>query len=81
MKAQSIPKPELRAALLAPRLKDDILKALTVIINRVCLWKVNTTVLQWLNTSDKLPVIFANHVGKILESTSIDEWHQFFDWR
>ena len=53
MKALSIPKLELRAALLATRLKDDTLKARIVKINHVCMWTVSTTVLQWLNTSDK----------------------------
>ena len=78
MKAISIPKLELRAALLATRLKDDILKALIANMNHVYMWKDSTTVLQWLNTSDKLPVFFANCVTEILKSTAIDEWHQFF---
>ena len=76
MKARSIPKLDFRATLLATRLKDDILKAHTFNINRVCIWKL-TTVLQWLNTSDKIPVLVANRVGEILESNTIEEWHQF----
>ena len=75
MKALSIPKLELQAALPATRLKYDILKALTVNINQVHMCTDSTTVLKWLNSSDKLPVFVANRVGEILESTSIDEWH------
>ena len=56
MKALSIPKLELRAALLATRLKDDILTALTVSVNHVYMWTDSTTVLQWLNSTEKLPV-------------------------
>ena len=74
-KALSIPKLELQAALLATRLKDDILAALTVCINHVYMWTDGTTVLQWLNSAEKLRVFVANHVGEILESTTIDEWH------
>ena len=75
MKALSIPELELQAALLATRLKDDILTALTVCINHVYMWTDSTTVLQWLNSTEKLPVFVANRVGEILESTTIDEWH------
>ena len=62
MKAISIPKLEL----LATRLKDDILIALTVGINHFYKRTDSNTVLQWLN---------AKGVGEILESTTIDEWH------
>ena len=75
MKALSKPKLKLQAALPATRLKYDILKALTVNINQVYMWTDKTTVLQWLNSGDKLSVFVANRVGEILESTSIDEWH------
>ena len=75
MKALSIPKLELQAALLATRLKDDILTAPTVSISHVYMWTDSTTLLQWLNSTEKLPVFVANRVGEILESTTIDEWH------
>ena len=74
-KALSIPRLEHQAALLATRLKDDILTALTVCINHVYMWTDSTTVLQWLNSTEKLPVFFANRGGEILESTTFDEWH------
>ena len=37
-------------------------------------WADSTTVLQWLNSTSKLPVFGAYRVSKILESTTIDEW-------
>ena len=74
MKALSIPKLELQAALLATRLKHDILTALTVSINHVYIRTVSTTVLQWLNSTEQLPVFIANRDGELLESTTVDEW-------
>ena len=39
------------------------------------MWTDSTAVLQWLNSTEKLPVFVANRVEEILESTPIDEWH------
>ena len=75
MKALFLPKLELQAALLATRLKDDEMTASTISNNHVYMWTDSTTVLQWLNSNEKLPVFVANRVGEILESTTIDEWH------
>ena len=66
---------ELQAALLATRLKDDIMTALVVSINHVYIWTASTTVLQWLNSTEKLTAFVANRVGEILGSTTNDEWH------
>ena len=74
-KALSIPEPELQAALLTTRLKDDILTALTVCVNHFYMWTDSTSNLQWLNSTEKLPVFVANRVCEILESTTFDEWH------
>ena len=75
MKALSIQKLDLQAALLATRLKDDILTALTVIINHVYMLTGSTTVLHWLYSTEKLPVFVAKRVSENLEWTTIDEWH------
>ena len=74
MKALSIHTLELQAALLATRLKDDILKPLTVEMHHVFTWIDSTTVFHCLNSNDKLPVFVANRVSEILKSTTIDEW-------
>ena len=75
MKALSIPKLELRAALLATRLKEEFLKDLTFKVTDIFMWTDSTTVLQWLHSCSKLPVFVGNRTGEILESTSTDQWH------
>ena len=39
------------------------------------MWTDSTIVLQWLNANDTLPVFLGNRVGKILQSTTIEERH------
>ncbi|XP_063728802.1 uncharacterized protein LOC134856460 [Symsagittifera roscoffensis] len=74
MKALSIPKLELPAALLPTRLKEDILKALTIPVSNTFMWTDRTTVLHWLNSGSKQPTFVANRIGEILESTTVDQW-------
>ena len=57
MKPLSIPKLELQVALLANRLKEKILAALTIRIDRDDMWTDSTTVLQWLASTEKQPVL------------------------
>ena len=66
MKALTIPKLELQAALLAARLKAEIQQAFTVPVERTFMWTDSTTVLQWLHSIDKKPVFVANRVAEIL---------------
>ena len=75
MKALSIPKLELQAALLATRLKQEILKGLTFKVTDIFMWTDSTNVLQWLHSCSKLPVFVGNRTGEILESTTTDQWH------
>ena len=75
MKALSIPKLELQAALLATRLKEEILKGLTFKVTDIFMWTDSTTVLQWLNSCNNLPVFFGNRTGETLESTTTHQWH------
>ena len=75
MKALTVPKLELQAALLAARLKDEVQKALIRTVERTLLWTDSTTVLQWLHSIDKQPVFVANRVAEILELTTVDEWN------
>ena len=60
MEALSIPKLDLQAALLATRLNEEILKGLTFKVTDIFTWTVSTTILQWLNFCNKLPVFVIN---------------------
>ena len=75
MKVMTFPKLELKAALLASRLKREITQALTVTVNKVFMWTDSTTVLQWINSNEKQPIFVANRVCEILEYTSVDQWN------
>ena len=75
MKALSIPKIELQAALLATRLKEEVLKGLTFKVTDIFMWKDSTTVLQWPTSCNKLRVFVGNRTGEILDSTTTDQWH------
>ena len=72
-KALSIPNLKLQAALLAIRLKEEVLKALTIPVSNTFMWTGSTTVLQWLNSGSKQPTFEANRIGDILESTTVDQ--------
>ena len=73
MKALSIPKLELQAALLATHLKEAILKVLTIPVSNTFMWIDSTTVLQCLKSGSKKPTFVANRIGEILESTTVDQ--------
>ena len=75
MKALTVPKLELQAALLAARLRAEILRALSLKIDRTSMWSDGSTVLQWLTSLEKQPTFVANRVCEILDLTTVDEWH------
>ena len=75
MKLMTVPKLELKAVLLATRLKREITQAFTVPVNQVFMWTDSTTVLQWINFNEKQPIFVANRVCEILEYTSVDQWN------
>ena len=75
MKALSIPKLEPQATLLATRLKEEILKGLNFKVTNIFMWTDSTTVLQWLNSCNKLPVCVGNRTGEVPASTTTDQGH------
>ena len=75
MKALTVPKLELQAALLAARLRAEVLSALSLKIGRTFMWSDSSTVLQWLTSLEKQPTFVANRVCEILDLTTVDEWH------
>ena len=75
MKALTIPKLELQAALLSARSRNEVQRALTLQIEKIFMWTDSTMVLQWLHSLEKQPVFVANRVAEILELTTADEWY------
>ncbi|XP_025267450.1 uncharacterized protein LOC112638978 [Camponotus floridanus] len=76
LKALSIPRLELCAALLLAQLIDKVLKCLTVKIDSVYLWTDSTIVLAWLQSCSRTWTTFvANRVGEIQQLTTPHHWH------
>ena len=75
MKPLTVPKLELQAALLSARLRAEVLRALSLKIDRTFMWSDSSTVLQWLTSLEKQPMFVANRVCEILDSTTVDEWY------
>ena len=75
MKVMTVPELELQAALLAARLKNEIVQALNVTVIQVFMWTDTTTVLQLINSNEKQPIFVADRVCEILEYTSVDRWN------
>ena len=74
-KALTVSKLELQDVLLAVRLRDEVIRALSLVIDRTFMWSDSSTVLQWLISLEKQPTIVANRVCEILELTTVDERH------
>ena len=60
---------------LATCLKEEILKGLTFKVMDIFMWTVSTTILQWPNSCNKLPIFSGNRTGETQESTTTDQWH------
>ena len=78
MKTFSTLKLELQAPLLTSRLRLQMKKFLEIKIKSLYMWTDSTTVLQWLNSTSKLPLFVAYRVSKNLESNIFDEWFHVF---
>ena len=75
LKVMTVPKLELQAALLAARLKNEIIQVLTVTVNQTFKWTDSTTILEWINSNEKQPIFVANRVCEILEYTTVEQWN------
>ena len=74
IRATTIPKLELQAALIGLRLVTSIKKFLPLTIEETFFWSDSSTVLQWIGSSHKrLPVFVANRVAEILDHSRVDE--------
>ena len=74
-KTISIPRLELRAAVLAVQIDQILQRELTLPNCRAIFWIDSTTVLQMIsNTNKRFPVFVANRLTRIEEHTSVDQW-------
>ena len=75
MRHMSIPRLELQAAVMAVRLKDQIVKEHETKVNSCTFWSDSTTVIQWINSSHRKQQVFvANRVAEILDTTDVSQW-------
>ena len=75
MRHPSIPRLEMQAAVMAVRLKDQIVKEHEMKINNCSFWSDSITVLQWIHSSHRKQQVFvANQVAGILDTTAVSQW-------
>ena len=75
MRHLSIPRLQLQAAIVAVRLKGQIVNEHELKINNCCFWSYSTTVLQWIHSSHRRQQVFvANRVAEILDTTNVPPW-------
>ena len=67
---------ELQAAVMAVRLKEQIVKEHEMKINSCSCWSDSTTVLQLIHSSHRKQQVFvANRVAEILGTTDVSQWN------
>ena len=76
MRHPTIPRLELQAAVMAVRLKEQIVKEHESKIHSCNFWTDSTTVLQWIHISHRKQQVFvANRVAEILATTIVSQWN------
>ena len=76
MRHLSIPRLEPQAAVMAVRLKEQIVKEHESKIHSCNFWTDSTTVLQWIHSSHRKQQVFvANRVAEILDTTNVSQWN------
>lgn len=87
LQAQSIPRQELNAAVLAVRLMQLVTKALDIPVVEITFWTDAQDVLHWLNTKDtRYKPYVATRASEILRNTQAADWrwvpsdHNPADW-
>ena len=76
MRHLSIPRLEQQAAVMAVRLKEQIVKEHKSKIYKCNFWTDSTTVLQWIHSSHRKQQVFvANRVAENLDTTNVSQWN------
>ena len=76
MRHLSIPRLELQAAVMAVRLKEQIVKEHETKIHSCNFWSDSTTVLQRIHCSHRKQLVFvASRVAEILDTTKVSQWN------
>ena len=76
MRHLSIPRLELQAAVMAVRLKEQIVKEHESKIHSSNFWTDSNTVLQWSHSSHRKQQVFvANRVAEILDTINVSQWN------
>ena len=77
MRHLSIPRLELQAAVMAVRLKEQIVKEHEMKISSCSFCSDSFTVLQWIHSSHRKQQVFVAHrVAEILDTTDVSQWKQ-----
>ena len=75
LKAMTIPRMELSAAVLATRLDQMIRRELDLLVDGSTFWTDSTCILQYIENKDKRFQIFvANHVSAIFDQSKATQW-------
>ena len=75
MRYLSVPRLELQVAVMAVRLKEQIVKEHGMKITSCSFWSDSTTVLQWIHSFHRRQQLFvANRVVEILDTTDVSQW-------
>ena len=75
MRHLSIPRLEQQAAVMAVRLKEQIVKEHEMKISSCGFWSNSTTLIQWIHSSHRKQQVFvANRVAEILDTTDVSQW-------
>ena len=75
MRNVSIPRLELQVAVMAVRLKEQIVKEHKMKIHCCSFCSDSSTVLQWIHSSHRKEQVFvANRVAEILDTTDVSQW-------
>ena len=76
IRASTIPKLELQAAVIGLRLSMSIQSFLPFSVQNCFFWSDSSTALQWISSSDKrLPVFVANRVAEIIDGSNVEQWN------